>query len=123
MTCDGCANAARKVLSKLGGKSIFDDATFQNDIQDVQISVQNQRVVVTTTLPADSILAALQKTGKKCKQIFHFLLLNCSLSEFLLLYSTVLYLYHPVLYNYISVLEEENRIFVQFIIISIKVLI
>lgn len=58
MTCDGCANAARKVLSKLG-----------DDISDVQISIQDQRVVVTTTLPADSILAVLQKTGKKCKQI------------------------------------------------------
>ncbi|VDO42837.1 unnamed protein product [Brugia timori] len=97
MTCDGCANAARKVLSKLG-----------DDISDVQISIQDQRVVVTTTLPADSILAVLQKTG---------------LSRFLLLYSTVLYLYYPVLFNYISVLEEENRIFVQFIIVPSKVLI
>ncbi|VIO92753.1 heavy metal-associated domain containing protein [Brugia malayi] len=43
--------------------------------------------------------------------------------KFLLLYSTVLYLYYPVLFNYISVLEEENRIFVQFIIVPSKVLI
>ncbi|KAL4003734.1 Heavy-metal-associated domain family protein [Acanthocheilonema viteae] len=58
MTCEGCANAARKVLSKLG-----------DDISDVQIDVGTQRVIVKTTLPADSVLATLEKTGKKCKQI------------------------------------------------------
>ncbi|EJD74060.1 hypothetical protein LOAG_18571 [Loa loa] len=58
MTCDGCANAVRKVLSKLGA-----------DISDVQINLETQRVIVTTTLSADSILAVLQKTGKECKQI------------------------------------------------------
>ncbi|VDO29994.1 unnamed protein product [Onchocerca flexuosa] len=58
MTCEGCANAARKVLSKL-----------ETDISDVQIDVSTKRVVVTTTLPADLILSTLQKTGKKCQQI------------------------------------------------------
>ncbi|KAM3722915.1 Metal homeostasis factor [Dirofilaria immitis] len=58
MTCEGCANAARKVLSKL-----------ETDISDVQIDVSTKRVVVTTTLPVNSILETLQKTGKKCKQI------------------------------------------------------
>lgn len=28
MTCEGCANAARKVLSKLGGTSFFTNVTF-----------------------------------------------------------------------------------------------
>uniref|UniRef100_A0A0R3S2N9 Copper transport protein ATOX1 n=1 Tax=Elaeophora elaphi TaxID=1147741 RepID=A0A0R3S2N9_9BILA len=58
MTCEGCANAARKVLSKLGA-----------DVSDIRIDVDAQRVTVETTLPADSILATLEKTGKKCKRI------------------------------------------------------
>uniref|UniRef100_A0AAF5Q4Z9 Uncharacterized protein n=1 Tax=Wuchereria bancrofti TaxID=6293 RepID=A0AAF5Q4Z9_WUCBA len=81
------------------------------------------RISVSLLQPHYLLIRYLQHCRKLAKNAIHFLLLNCSLSEFLLLYSTVLYLYHPVLYNYISVLEEENRIFVQFIIISIKVLI
>ncbi|MCP9258376.1 BMA-CUC-1, isoform c [Dirofilaria immitis] len=57
MTCEGCANAARKVLSKL-----------ETDISDVQIDVSTKRVVVTTTLPVNSILETLQKTGKNASR-------------------------------------------------------
>ncbi|CAG9535731.1 unnamed protein product [Cercopithifilaria johnstoni] len=39
------------------------------DISDVLIDIRAQRVIVKTTLPADSVLEALEKTGKKCKRI------------------------------------------------------
>ncbi|PIO65182.1 heavy metal-associated domain protein, partial [Teladorsagia circumcincta] len=58
MTCDGCANAARRVLGKLGDKVTVD-----------KIDVGTKQVVVTTDLPASDILEALKKTGKEIKQL------------------------------------------------------
>ncbi|XGW16860.1 hypothetical protein V3C99_001920, partial [Haemonchus contortus] len=58
MTCDGCANAARRVLGKLGDKVSIDE-----------VNVEKKKVVVTTDLPASEILETLKKTGKEIKQL------------------------------------------------------
>ncbi|EYC27911.1 hypothetical protein Y032_0008g249 [Ancylostoma ceylanicum] len=59
MTCEGCANAARRVLGKLGEDKVTID----------KIDVGTKQVVVTTDLPASDILEALKKTGKEIKQL------------------------------------------------------
>ncbi len=53
MTCEGCANAAKRVLGKLG-----------SDVLSVETDVANNSVVVTSTLPEQTILETLQKTSK-----------------------------------------------------------
>lgn len=59
MTCEGCANAARRVLSKLGEDKVTVD----------KIDVDTKQVIVTTDLPASQILQTLEKTGKAVKQM------------------------------------------------------
>ncbi|VDO99690.1 unnamed protein product [Heligmosomoides polygyrus] len=59
MTCEGCANAARRVLGKLGDGKVTID----------KIDVQTKQVVVSTDLTADDVLEALKKTGKEVKQL------------------------------------------------------
>ncbi|CAI5445405.1 unnamed protein product [Caenorhabditis angaria] len=59
MTCGGCANAARKVLGKLGEDKVKID----------DINVETKKITVTTDLPADDILEALKKTGKEIKRL------------------------------------------------------
>uniref|UniRef100_A0A0N4ZV88 Copper transport protein ATOX1 n=1 Tax=Parastrongyloides trichosuri TaxID=131310 RepID=A0A0N4ZV88_PARTI len=56
MTCDGCANAAKKVLSKLGDKVICIDA-----------DVATKTIKVTTSLESSEIQTQLEKTGKSIK--------------------------------------------------------
>uniref|UniRef100_A0A0N5B545 Copper transport protein ATOX1 n=1 Tax=Strongyloides papillosus TaxID=174720 RepID=A0A0N5B545_STREA len=58
MTCEGCANAAKKVLSKLGDK-----------VLSVETDVALKTVKVTTTLDSSTIQAQLEKTGKTIKLI------------------------------------------------------
>lgn len=58
MTCEGCANAVKRVLSKLG-----------NDISSVRTDVDKNIVMVTSTLPEKTILETLQKTSKPVKVI------------------------------------------------------
>lgn len=58
MTCEGCAGAAKRVLGKLGDK-----------VTNVETSVENQKVTVTSSLTSDELLAELQKTGKEVKFI------------------------------------------------------
>lgn len=53
MTCGGCANAVRGVLSKIDG------------VHSVDIDVPSQKVVVTGPASADVLLAAIKKTGKQ----------------------------------------------------------
>ncbi|XP_011876153.1 PREDICTED: copper transport protein ATOX1 [Vollenhovia emeryi] len=55
MTCDGCSNAVRNVLGKKTG------------IDDVEINLPEKKVLVTTALSSDEILATLKKTGKTCQ--------------------------------------------------------
>ncbi|XP_013386219.1 metal homeostasis factor ATX1-like [Lingula anatina] len=58
MTCDGCANAAKRVLGKLG-----DDVTL------VETDVEAKKVFVTSTLPFEKLLEALKKTGKEINYV------------------------------------------------------
>ncbi|CAB3401462.1 unnamed protein product [Caenorhabditis bovis] len=59
MTCSGCANAARKVLGKLGEDKLKID----------DINVETKMITVTTELTADVVLEALKKTGKEVKLV------------------------------------------------------
>ncbi|XP_053389442.1 copper transport protein ATOX1-like [Mercenaria mercenaria] len=54
MTCEGCSNAARRVLGKLGVSE-----------SDIQTDLQAQKVTVTSTFSKEKLLETLQKTGKK----------------------------------------------------------
>ncbi|VDD88455.1 unnamed protein product [Enterobius vermicularis] len=58
MTCEGCANAAKKVLSKFG-----------DNVSEVNADIPRKRIVVTTNLSSDVILEALKKTGKECSLV------------------------------------------------------
>lgn len=54
MTCEGCSNAAKKVLGKQG------DA-----VSNIETDLASQKVVVTSTMSPQELLAVLEKTGKK----------------------------------------------------------
>lgn len=56
MTCEGCANAAKRVLGKKG------DA-----VSNIETDVDGKKVTVTSTLSSDELLEALQKTGKEVR--------------------------------------------------------
>lgn len=55
MTCEGCANAAKRVLGKLGA----------DKVTDVKTDIGQKRVTVTSSLPPDKLLLELKKTGKQ----------------------------------------------------------
>ncbi|CAL1537931.1 unnamed protein product [Lymnaea stagnalis] len=57
MTCDGCANAAKRVLGKLP------------EVKSVETSLEAQTVTVVSTLSSDVLLESLKKTGKECSFI------------------------------------------------------
>nr|AXN72717.1 antioxidant 1 copper chaperone [Physella acuta] len=57
MTCEGCANAAKRVLGKLG------------EVKSVETNVQTKKVTVTSSLNPDQLLESLKKTGKECSYI------------------------------------------------------
>lgn len=59
MTCVGCANAVRGVLSKIDG------------VNSIDIDVPTQKVVVTGSAPTDVLLAAIKKTGKQTTLVAH----------------------------------------------------
>ncbi|RCH83794.1 Cytosolic copper metallochaperone, partial [Rhizopus stolonifer] len=56
MSCSGCSNAVNKALSRLEG------------IEKVDISLEEQKVVVDTNLPRETVLEAIKKTGKTVKE-------------------------------------------------------
>ncbi|CCH42156.1 Superoxide dismutase 1 copper chaperone [Wickerhamomyces ciferrii] len=53
MSCSGCSNAVNKALSRKEENSKID------------ISLENQLVDVTSSLPYEDVLATIQKTGKE----------------------------------------------------------
>ena len=59
MTCEGCANAVKRVLSKLGG-----------DVSSVHTDVENNTVTVVSSLPESVILETLRKTSKPVKVLY-----------------------------------------------------
>lgn len=56
MACSGCSNAVNKVLTKL-----------EPEVSKIDISLENQTVDVFTSLPYDTILEKIKKTGKEVK--------------------------------------------------------
>ncbi|AGO10860.1 AaceriAFR653Wp [[Ashbya] aceris (nom. inval.)] len=56
MPCSGCSNAIDRVLRKLAP-----------EVSKVDISLDAQTVDVYTTLPYDTILEKIKKTGKEIK--------------------------------------------------------
>lgn len=55
MTCEGCSGAVERVLNRLKGQGV----------ENVLISLPDQKVSVTSTLSADQLLEVIKKTGKK----------------------------------------------------------
>jgi copper chaperone len=55
MTCTGCSSSVEKVLDKLKGQGV----------ESVKILLEEQTVLVTSTLPADQLLETIKKTGKE----------------------------------------------------------
>ncbi|OBZ84926.1 Metal homeostasis factor ATX1 [Choanephora cucurbitarum] len=56
MACSGCSNAVSKALSRLEG------------IEKVDISLDDQTVIVDAHLPHEKVLEAIKKTGKTVKE-------------------------------------------------------
>ncbi|KAH3899629.1 probable Metal homeostasis factor ATX1 [Saccharomycodes ludwigii] len=56
MSCQGCSNAINKVLTKL-----------QPEVSKVDISLEKQTVDVYSSLPYETILEKIKKTGKEVK--------------------------------------------------------
>ncbi|XP_059490624.1 copper transport protein ATOX1 [Neocloeon triangulifer] len=54
MTCEGCSGAVERVLGKLKDKGV----------EKVEISLEKQQVLVTSSIDADSLLETIKKTGK-----------------------------------------------------------
>ncbi|GAB5592768.1 Cytosolic copper metallochaperone [Umbelopsis nana] len=52
MSCSGCSGAVTRALNKLDG------------VEAVDCNLESQLVVVKTTLPQETVLEAIQKTGK-----------------------------------------------------------
>lgn len=55
MTCEGCSGAVERVLNRLKGQGV----------DNVAISLTDQKVSVTSSLSADQLLEVIKKTGKK----------------------------------------------------------
>ncbi|XP_013185631.1 copper transport protein ATOX1 [Amyelois transitella] len=55
MTCEGCSGAVERVLNRLKGQGV----------DNVAISLPEQKVVVTSSLSSDQLLEVIKKTGKK----------------------------------------------------------
>ncbi|KAL3233897.1 Copper chaperone ATX1 [Nakaseomyces bracarensis] len=56
MTCSGCSNAINRVLTRL-----------EPEVSKIDISLEQQTVDVYTSLPYDTILSKIEKTGKEVK--------------------------------------------------------
>ncbi|KAI8391530.1 briggsae CBR-CUC-1 protein [Radiomyces spectabilis] len=56
MSCSGCSNAVNRALNRIEG------------VKKVDISLENQEVVVETDLPREQILEAIKKTGKTVQE-------------------------------------------------------
>jgi len=56
MTCEGCSNAVKRVLGKLGDK-----------VHNVEIKLDEKLVTVDTDMEKEEVLEVLRKTGKEVK--------------------------------------------------------
>ncbi|KAI0341559.1 copper chaperone taha [Trametopsis cervina] len=55
MTCSGCTGAVERVLKKAEGVSSYD------------VSLERQEVLVTGSIPYDTLLEKIKKTGKEVR--------------------------------------------------------
>ncbi|KAF7264913.1 hypothetical protein GWI33_021929 [Rhynchophorus ferrugineus] len=58
MTCEGCSGAVERVLGK-----------HKDKIENVDISLADQKVKVKTILPATEVLELIKKTGKDVQYV------------------------------------------------------
>ncbi|SCW03086.1 LAFE_0G02630g1_1 [Lachancea fermentati] len=56
MSCEGCSNAIKRALARLG-----------SDVSKVEVSLEKQTVDVYSKLPFETILEKIKKTGKEVK--------------------------------------------------------
>ncbi len=64
MTCGGCSKAVNAILSKTEG-NINCYFIVIKGVSNIQIDLATQLVTVESTIPAEDVLKAIQKTGKK----------------------------------------------------------
>jgi copper chaperone len=57
MTCEGCSGAVNRVLGRVA------------EVTNVEIDMEGQKVLVTTTLSSDEVLAKIKKTGRECSYV------------------------------------------------------
>merc|ERR1712087_206267 len=55
MMCDGCARAVKGVLSRVNG------------VDSIEVSWENNQVIVEGTADPNEMLEAIKKTGKNCR--------------------------------------------------------
>jgi len=73
MTCEGCSNAVKKVLGKLGGRHKAAPASksksqpYIDKIHNIEIKLDEKLVSVDTDMGKEEVLEALRKTGKEVK--------------------------------------------------------
>jgi copper chaperone len=56
MTCEGCSNAAKRVLGKIG-------------VTDVTADLTTKKLYVVSDKPSDELLETLKKTGKNVEYV------------------------------------------------------
>lgn len=59
MTCEGCSGAVERVLNRLKGQGV----------ENISISLPEQKVIVTSSLSSDQLLEVIKKTGKKTSYV------------------------------------------------------
>ncbi|PSN49389.1 Copper transport protein ATOX1 [Blattella germanica] len=69
MTCNGCSSAVERVLGKLKGLYVLNDLMECQGVEKVDISLDDQSVLVTSTLSAEQLLETIKKTGKTTSYI------------------------------------------------------
>lgn len=57
MTCSGCTGAVQRVLGRL------------QEVQNVEIDMEKQKVYVTSSLSGEEVLATIKKTGRECSYV------------------------------------------------------
>ncbi|CAB4035889.1 Copper transport ATOX1, partial [Paramuricea clavata] len=57
MTCGGCSGAVERVLKR------------REDVKDIAIDMEKQRVYVTSDASAEDLLEVIKKTGKKTSYV------------------------------------------------------
>lgn len=72
MTCGGCSGAVERVLKKTDGECYLSDLRGSvpdefaaTGIESFDVSLEKQEVIVKGTIPYDTLLEKIKKTGKE----------------------------------------------------------